>query len=82
MGDLMEVTGGAIRIDKSWWYLVEYVWKRGKWKASDYTGTMDLVAAGSDGEMVSLQKLRCDEAAEMLGIWLAPNGDTSKQISV
>ena len=23
-GDLMEVTGGAIRMDKSWWYLVEY----------------------------------------------------------
>ena len=59
-GDLMEVTGGAIRIDKSWWYLVEYVWKRGKWIASDCTGTMDLVAAGSDGEMVSLQRLRCD----------------------
>ena len=34
-GSLMEVTGGALRPDKSWWYLVEYGWKRGKWVATD-----------------------------------------------
>ena len=28
-GSLMEVTGGAIRTDKSWWYLIDFVWKKG-----------------------------------------------------
>ena len=78
----MEVTGGAIRTDKSWWYLIEYVWKRGKWVASDSMQNLDLVATVSDKNEVSLQRLRCNTAAEMLGIWLAPSGDKSKQISV
>ena len=29
-----------------------------------------------------MQRLRCHEAAEMLGIWLAPNGNPSKCVSV
>ena len=43
---------------------------------------MDLVAENADGETVSLQRLRCNDAAEMLGIWLAPNGNPSKCVSV
>ena len=78
----MKVTGGAIRSDKSWWYLVDFVWKHGKWVGSDAHTDLDLIATGSDGKRVSLQRLRCDEAAEMLGVWLAPNGNTNKMISV
>ena len=79
-GSLMEVTGGVIRTDKSWWYLVDYVWKRGKWVAHDPDIGIDLVATNIDGERVSLKQLRCDKASEMLGIWLAPNGDKKKLI--
>ena len=32
---LVEVTRGVIRTDKSWWYLIDYVWKHGKWIAQD-----------------------------------------------
>ena len=27
---LMGVTGGSISVEKSWWYLVEYIWKKSK----------------------------------------------------
>ena len=27
----MEVAGRALSVDKSWWYLIEYVWNKGKW---------------------------------------------------
>lgn len=50
-GDLMEVTGGAINLDptKSYWYMVEYVWKHGKWTASDADiGDFDHVAQSAD----------------------------------
>ena len=78
----MEATGGSIKIDKSWWYLVDYVWKREKWVGTNAHEDLDLVARGSDGREVSLQSLRCDEAAEMLGVWLAPNGNRQKVLSV
>lgn len=50
-GDLMEVTGGAINLDptKSYWYMVEYVWKHGKWTASDADiSDFDHVAQSAD----------------------------------
>ena len=67
-GSLMEVTGGAIRTDKSWWYLIDYVWKRGKWISNDPDIGIDLVATNIEGERVSLKQLGCDEASEMLGV--------------
>jgi hypothetical protein len=42
-GDLMEVTGGALASDKTYWYLVEFVWKRGKWVAVDSPLEFDLI---------------------------------------
>ena len=74
-GSLMEVTGGALSVDKSWWYLVDFVWKRGKWIASDATTDIDLVATSSSGERVSLKRLQAHQASKMLGVWIAPDGN-------
>jgi len=79
-GSLMEVTGGAISVDKSWWYLIDYVWKRGKWIANDADTDIDLVANSAGGEVVSLKRLQADEASKMLGVWLTPNGDNTKLV--
>ena len=62
--------------------MVDYVWKRGKWVGNDSCMDMDLIATDSNGELVSLKRLRCDQAAEMLGIWLAPDGNKQKVIKV
>ena len=59
---LMGVTGGSIGVEKSWWYLVEYIWKKGKWVASDANLDLDLVATSTDGESVSLRRLHANEA--------------------
>ena len=79
-GDLMEVTGGALASDKTYWYLVEFVWKRGKWIAADAPLEFDLVARTEDNDFVSLNRLSCSTASEMLGIWMAPNGSKEKMI--
>ena len=52
---LMEVTGSTIRTDKSWWCLIKYEWKRGKWIVSNPDVGIDLVATGVDGNVVSLK---------------------------
>ena len=79
-GDLMEVTGGALASDKTYWYLVEFVWKRGKWIAADSPLEFDLIAKTEDNNFVSLNRLSCSTASEMLGIWMAPNGSKTKMI--
>ena len=71
----MEVTGGAINTGKSWWYLIDFVWKRGKWVAEDPDVGLDLIANDSNGRRVSLKQLRSNEASEMLGVWITQNGD-------
>lgn len=83
-GDLMEVTGGALNLgpSKSYWYMVEYVWKHGKWIASDADlGDFDLVARAADGEFISLTRLNCDDKSEMLGLWMSPSGQNKKMIN-
>ena len=69
----MEVTGWAIMTDKVWWYLMDYVWKRGTWVGTDACSDLNLVATDSDEQEVSLRRLKYDNATEMLGVWLALN---------
>ena len=76
----MNVNGGSISIDKSWWYLVEYIWKKGKWVASDAHLDLDLVVTSTGGESVSLQRLHMDKVSEILGVWVAPDGNRSKVV--
>ena len=40
-----------------------------------------MVATGADGKRI-IKSLMCNTAAEMLGIWVAPDEDKSKQISI
>ena len=77
----MEVTGGALRPDKSWWYLVYYQWERGKWKAMDVGSDKVLTAKGPDDVTQNLKHLEVTESAEMLGVWMSPSGNRSKLIS-
>jgi len=54
---IVDVTGGSLCNSKSWWYLIDYVWHRGKWITSDPGIDIDLVATSSEGDTVSLQRL-------------------------
>ena len=66
-GSLMEVTVGFLSIEKSWCYLVEFVWKRGKWVSNDAGVGVDLVSDSSTGESISLKRLQAHEGLKMLG---------------
>eukprot|EP00979_Chaetoceros_neogracilis_P017703 scaffold10267_cov270-Chaetoceros_neogracile.AAC.1 len=77
-GDLMEVTGGALASDKSYWYLFIYTWKKGKWVATDAGADFDMFARVENTKMVKLAYVNCNQASEMLGIWMAPDGNKEK----
>ena len=76
----MGVTGAALSPDKSWWYLVNFVFSRGKWIAHDTSPDTDLVAPNKSGELVSLKRLFANEVSKMLGVWVAPEGNAKKLV--
>ena len=79
---LVEVTGGEISRDKSWFYLIDYVWLKGKWISNDPETGLDLTAKDPSGANISLKRLLSTEPTNLLGVWFTPNGDNSKQIEV
>ena len=80
--ELMEVNGGAIAPDKCWWYLIDFQWRNGKWKAIDAGESLKLTARDKDKKFWDLTYLKGSTAKEMLGVYLSPDGNESKQLEV
>ena len=77
--ELMAVTGGKIASDKSWWYLVDIIWNKGKRTPIDVPGQHSLSIQSQDTE-VQLKRLSCKTDSEMLGIWTSPASNHKKMI--
>ena len=78
---LIEVTGGCLVLDKSPWYLVDFVWNKGNWRFKDPADArFHLEAKMHNGDMAPLKRLQASEAMEMLGIYISPSGNQSKQV--
>ena len=69
---------------KSWYWLIEYDWHKGTWQYKDNTRNENISTSTLDmnGKEVNLSQLKCNEAKEMLGVWLAPDGNNKKQKQV
>ena len=80
--ELMEVNGGAIAPDKCWWYLADFVWKDGKWKMINSGESLTLKVRDKDRKLCDLQYLPISEAREMLGVYLAPDGNEVQEFNV
>ena len=76
---LMEVNGAAIAPDKCWWYLIDFVWSAGKWKYKDAGRDKVLKVRDKDNNIASLKYLSASEAKEMVGVFLAPDGNQEAQ---
>ena len=78
---LIEVTGGCLVPDKSSWYLVDFVWNKGNWTCQDpVDARFHLEAKMHNGEMAPLKRLQATEAMELLGIYISPSSNQSKQV--
>ena len=80
-----KTTGGAIETspDKSWWYLVDFKWKNGEYS---YVNHIDnekfvLTAQNKHGVRDNLTYVSPHVATEMLGVYIAPTGDETRQIT-
>lgn len=79
-----KVTGGAIAPNKSWYYLVHFKWVNGKWTYGDMSNVLNdsLSCLDKNEVMHELQQKGADVATEMLGVYLAPDGNNAKQLQV
>ena len=78
--EVMEVTGAAIATDKCWWYAVKFLWNKGRWKMVDAGNKHTLKVRDKNKVMQTINYLPNDTAKEMLGVFLAPNGNQNEQI--
>jgi hypothetical protein len=72
---VIRVTGGVIEPDKSFWYLIDFVWHHSTWRyATDDDCLAKLSVLDLNGNHKVLQCLPVMHAEQMLGIQLAPDG--------
>jgi hypothetical protein len=78
----LRATGGALRVDKSCWYLIDFIWSRNKWRYAtkdDFPG--DIQVRDADGCLKILPRLEPNQANETLGIYLAMDGNHQEEIN-
>ena len=72
----IRATGGAIEPDKSFWYLIDFVWHQGRWRyALEADCPADLTVRDLNGDVKTLKRLDPSQAERTLGIRLAPDGN-------
>ena len=77
------MTGGRLQADpnKTTSYLIDFLWKKGKFVCNDLMKAADLQAKDKDGNLISLKRLPASESMAMLGIYMNPANDNSDQIT-
>ena len=78
---LMQVNGAALAPDKCWWYLVDFQWKHGKWKYNSPMMNSPLMARDKTGQSQTLPRLLHTESKVMVGVALAPDGNSKGQVN-
>eukprot|EP00978_Attheya_sp_CCMP212_P017566 scaffold46978_cov35-Attheya_sp.AAC.1 len=77
----MKATGGRVRPDKCNYYKIEFVWRNDKWKyAKKAPGDRELYIQETPSKRTPIRQFNLSEAAETLGIWLAPDGNNEEVV--
>jgi hypothetical protein len=77
----LRATGGALRVDKSCWYLIDFRWVNNTWKyasIADIPG--DIIVRDADGQRKILPRLEPSEAIETLGIFISMDGNQRAEV--
>jgi hypothetical protein len=73
---VIDITGGQLEPSKTYWYLIKFIWKDGKWKyASKRDSKADLVMTNATQQQVQVERVEASEARRTLGVRLAPDGN-------
>eukprot|EP00978_Attheya_sp_CCMP212_P046232 scaffold379767_cov59-Attheya_sp.AAC.9 len=80
----MRATGGQVNPKKCWWYLINnLVWRNGRWSyAPAVANAQPMTNHLASGERMELPKKDPSKAAEVLGVWIAPDSNNVKAVEV
>jgi len=77
---LLCTTGGALVLDKCFWYLIDQQWEDGKWQYQSKTSTTgDIKVVDAMGKLHTIPRLEVTEAQHTLGVRLAPDGNSTAE---
>jgi hypothetical protein len=81
---LLFTTGGAINLQKSFWYLVAWHWKNGQPKLSTINDTpMEIsLTSGNNMNPEILPRIEATQAFRTLGVYISASGCQKEQIKV
>ena len=80
-----KTTGGALAPDdpnKNWFYLIHFNWDNGKWSYGNMDSVVEEELSAKDihNRRWQLKYIHPSSAQEMLGVFLAPDGNNKRQI--
>jgi hypothetical protein len=82
-GKLLISTGGVLKPEKCFYYMVDYDWQAdGSWDYCSMDESERLYVPQPDGSAKEIQQLPVNCSKKTLGIWTNPAGDCSKQLEV
>jgi len=82
-GKLLIATGGLLKPEKCFYYMVDYDWQvDGTWEYSSMVDDEPLYVPQVDGPDVAIEQLEVTTSKKTLGIWTNPAGDCTKQLEV
>ena len=79
-GKLLCATGGALKPEKCFWYLIWFVWKNGEWHYGDDPIEEYLTVPLPDGTAAGIRQVSVHVAMETLGMFTCTTGDCTTQL--
>ena len=76
---LLEITGGALKPSKCYWYLVHFKFNQGEWSYAD-TSNYKCKIRGEGAHPQFINGLAVDETREIMGVWQNLSGNNNRQI--
>ena len=73
------VSGGTLRLEKYFWYLITYKWVKGQWMYDNKT--FDIFINIENNSRGKIKQLLPDTETEMMGIFMSPSGTSKKQVA-
>jgi hypothetical protein len=77
---LLNATGGALKPEKCFWYLIDYVCEEGKWKYAEMV-PREMVITNPDGTKSPIKQEKVTESKKTLGIQDSPAGGNTAHLS-
>lgn len=74
---LLEITGGALKPTKCYWYLVDFKWTQGECQYV-YTTNQRCDIQGEGEELQYISNLQVGESRENMGLWQNLDGDNRR----